>query len=371
MKGIAYIYIVAVIGVLLILFSPEIAFLWNYTPSAMVNIAPDKMSGYFEREIVVEATALSNLTVNVTVPYKSTPYQDVSMSVIQGPPYEINSGYNRTWITFHLHNSAEILINYTFVTRPVIYSVSQWNSLGEDAIPASLKNQYDHPEYLNGREVISPELFKNVSLEIIGHANATNVFEEEKAIYDYIVKNFRYDVSFSTLQNPQTALETWELKKGDCAELSFLYVSMLRAIGIPAWVEFGWLFTSTTWAEHAWVGTVIPTSNGLIYGTIDLTKEVGGTDLGLGFFMRGTDRITEWVDDGNSSHLTNYYTFLYGTSYGQVNVQDTVISTNVVFGNFTIVFDPAYAIDPLFLHVAFIGISAIIVYAIIRRPKNL
>jgi len=369
MKVIAYFYVLVVIVVLVLLFSQNLISIWDSPPSAMVNIVPDEMSGYFEREIVVDVSALSNLTVNITVPYKNEPYQNVTLNIIQGPEYVVNEGYNRTWISFHLHNSAEILLNYSFITRPVVYDVSQWNSLNASAIPLSLKDEYDHPEYLNGREVIAPELFENISAQIIKNAGATNVFEEEKALYDYIVKNFEYNVTYNTLKKPQTAWETWQLKKGDCAELSFLYVSMSRAIGIPAWVEFGWLFTSTTWAEHAWVGTVIPTTHGLVYGIIDLTKEVGGTDLGMGFFMRGTSRITEWIDDGNSSHFTNYYTFVYGTSYGSVNVQDSIVSSSEQMGNYTIVFDPSFAIEPLLFQAILIGASALIVFAIIRRPK--
>ncbi|MGC8663424.1 MAG: transglutaminase-like domain-containing protein [Thermoplasmata archaeon] len=370
MKILAYLYILIVLIISVSIFSPNISSLFNSPPSAMVNIIPGEMNGYFNREIVVNMNRLSNISVNVTIPYANESYQNVSLSIIQGPMHDIHSAYNRTWLSFHVTEPVKILLNYSFTIRPINYEVSQWNSLNQSAIPFFLQQQYDHPEYLNNREVISPELFQNISLEIVEQANAKNVFQEEKALYDFIVKNFKYNLTYSALKTPQTAWETWELKEGDCAELSFLYASMSRAIGIPAWLEFGWYFTGVTWAEHAWIGTVIPTTQGLVYGIIDLTKEVGGNDLGMGFFMKGTSRITEWIDDGNSTHLTNYYTFIYGTSYGSVTVTDNVISNNESFGNYTIVSDPTYAIEPILFEIAFIGVSAVIVYEIIRRPKS-
>ncbi|MDP8012413.1 MAG: transglutaminase domain-containing protein [Thermoplasmata archaeon] len=368
MKSLAYIYIIFVFVILIVLFSPNIISMINSPPSLLANMVPSEMKGSFERQIIINMNGESNLSVNVTIPYENTPYQNVSLKIIQGPNYEIHSGYNRTWITFHVIKPSEIILNYSFETKPIIYDVSQWDSLTQSAIPLSLKEQYDHPEYLNGREVIDPGLFYNISQDIIEQAHAENVFQEEKALYDYIVKNFVYNVTYSTLEKPQTAWETWVLREGDCAELSFLYASLSRAIGIPAWLEFGWLYTGATWAEHAWIGTVIPTTHGLVYGIIDLTKEVGTSDFGFGFFMRGTSRITEWIDDGNSSHLTNYYTFVYGTSFGIVSINNNIIPGKVYLGNYILEFDPSYAIEPIVFELLFIFSLAIIFYVIIRKP---
>ncbi|MGC8995795.1 MAG: transglutaminase-like domain-containing protein [Thermoplasmata archaeon] len=368
---IGLIYVIISFIVLIIIFLPNISYYFENPPSYFAITYPSYVKGYFIRQITVLTISKSHIELNVTLPLQNVSYQKANITFIGDYSYKINHAYNRTWYTINITESSNILINYSFNITPEQYPVSPYDSLGLNAIPQYLKNEYDHPEYLGNKEVIDPSYFVNISREIVEQAHANNVFEMEYALYSYIVKNFKYYLTYSTIENPMSAVQTWQNKAGDCAELSFLYASMSRALGIPAWIEFGWLYGSNGWGQHAWIETVIPTTHGLVKGIVDLTIEVHSSDLGIGFFVRDPYRITEWVDDGNSSHFTNYYTLAYGSSAGSVSITDQVVNSSTIQGPYIIMMVPSWSIPQLYFDIGSIGVFSIIFYAIIRKPKLL
>ncbi len=369
MKILAYLFVIFAFFILIFASLPQITQFFNNPPSLMDYPSPSGMEGYFIREINVTMNAPSDLYLNVTVP-KNNSIQSVQLKILSNNQYKINNDYNRTWWTFTIHSNEKIVLNYSFVTHAYIYPVNKYNSLNVTKIPNYLKLQYDHAEYLFDEEVIDPSYFTNISENIVKKENATNVFEMELSLYNYIVSNFQYKLTYTSLEKPKTAIQTWLSKSGDCAELSFLYASMSRAIGIPAWPEFGWLYTQGSWYEHAWIETVVPTTDGLVFGDIDLTVEVGsGQDLGMGFMVRDPYRITEWIDDGNSSHLTNYYTLLSGYSEGSVNVASNIVSGKINYTGMMLYNLPSQTINPLYSKIALIALVAILFYIVIRKPS--
>ncbi len=310
------------IGVLLIIvymFLPAITGLIDNPPGDTYARMPEHLEFDFEQIISISARTF---TINITVPTSSV-YQNVS--VADESPYLKNvlHSYNRTWWSYTLSGSANLRIRYTGYTTAKYWRIE--NSGGVDEIPNSLKTKYLHSEYLmsfNGtkRYVIDPAPFKDSTEKIT--AGQSSVVGKLRAIYDYIVHNFHYVTERNG--NPKTAVETWNTKSGDCDELSFVFASMARSIGIPAWVEYGWLYTGSTWGQHAWIQTAVPYRGTIEYVNIDLTVEVGGKDLGRGFLIRDPYRITEWVDDGNSNHLTAFYNYVSYTEPPQFHISQSI-----------------------------------------------
>ena len=312
---------IAITIVLLIayIFLPLITAMVVNPPGEEYLTIPAELKFEFERVIDISARTF---TINITVPTNNE-FQNISVLDQSGYPKEIFNQYNRTWWSYSMSGSAHIKIRYSGETYAKYWNIKE--SKGENAIPQYLKNQYDHKEYLRGdngnkRYVINPEAFKNITEKLT--AGKKDVVSKLRAIYDEIVQNFHYVTERSG--NPKTAVETWNSKGGDCDELSFVFVSMARSIGIPAWVEYGLLYNGTTWAQHAWVKTVIPADDKLNYVNIDLTVEVGHRDLGRGFLIRDPYRITEWVDDGNSTHLSGYYSYVMYTYPPQLSINENI-----------------------------------------------
>jgi hypothetical protein len=331
-KIIAKVVAIVVFLIVLYLMIPTINGFINSPPSMEYYTIPKEMTFKFERIITINAQG--NYTFNITVP-QNNQFQKVKVDDLSSMPKNVVNEYNRTVWSYPLKNNAQIKLVYEGKVVAKVWHIN--NSLDVNAIPESLKKQYNHNESLtfyNSDEhtyvkeiVINPYAFKNVTEKLT--QNDTNVLEKLRTIYNVIVDNFHYISERKGI--PNSAVKTWNQGAGDCDELSFVFVSMARSIGIPAWVEYGLVYTQNSWSPHAWIGAVVPTKNGIVKVNIDTTVEVGKQNYGLGFLIRYADRLTEWQDDGNSQHLNSYYTLIKGY-YEHLTYQERV---NIFYANQT------------------------------------
>jgi len=329
-KIIAKAIAVALVLVVVYIFMPYITAIVENPPGETYVLLPKKLKFEFERVAVVNVESTgAKYTINFTIPTNST-YQDVVVhDLTQHAHKTIYHDYNRTWWSYSQTWSSKIIIKYSGVTYTKVWNIT--NAQDVSAIPESLKEQYNHKEYLidvnetthavKKFAVINPDdsNIKNTTEKIT--QGKKTVLDKLRVIYDFIVHNFQYVTERSG--QPKTAAEVWDSRRGDCDELSFVFASMARSIGIPAWVEYGLLYTNHLWGEHAWIQTVVPYPGGLAKVNIDVTAEVGRKDLGRGFLVRDPYRITEWVDDGNSKHLSAYYQLMVYT--GKVDTQPIAV----------------------------------------------
>ena len=237
----------------------------------------------------------------------------------------ISQSTGRTYAKMTLSPGDEYVnFTYRFSSQGKDWQGTVADSGNISQIPGSLKAEYNHPEYFNtsqnqSYEVINPSIFRNLTLSIT--ANQSSVAGKLRAIYDYIVNNYRYNISYNLGNIPLTSLQVYQGKIGDCEELSYLFESMSRSIGIPSWTQYGLLVqksgSSYTIGNHAWIQTYIPLKNGSgEYVNIDLTVEVGHSDLGLGFLVKYPNALIEWTDNGNSTDMVDFHTFLEYPEFG-------------------------------------------------------
>ncbi|SHO48496.1 transglutaminase-like domain-containing protein [Anaerocolumna xylanovorans] len=105
-------------------------------------------------------------------------------------------------------------------------------------------------------------------------ADSTTDTEKVLAIYNYIVKNIKYDYKkAATVQNLyfSNADGTLEKKTGICYDYSVLFASMLRSVGVPAKVTMGTSKDITGY--HAWNQVYIKETDKWI--TVDTTADAG------------------------------------------------------------------------------------------------
>jgi len=365
-KIIAKVIAVVIFLVILYAFMPYITGIIENPPSLASYTIPSGIEFEFERDINIEA--VGTYTLNLTIPTNNT-FQHVSVIDYSGVGKEIIQKYNKTIWKYDLKNNANLKIVYKGNLTAKIWDIE--DSLDVDAIPSNLKQQYNHNEsirvydeqtgnYIN-KDVIEPHAFQHLTQKLT--QNDTNVLEKLRTIYDIIVGNFQYKTQRSG--SPSSAVETWNKKEGDCDELSFVFVSMARSIGIPARVEYGLVYLQNSWGPHAWISAPIPTSKGIIWVNIDVTVEVGGENVGRGFLIRNADRLTEWCEDGNSQHLTEYYSFIKGY-YTSLHYSENVkIIKMEKLGEITIPVKEAQL--PQWLMILIIGIIILAVFVIIIR----
>ncbi len=86
--------------------------------------------------------------------------------------------------------------------------------------------------------------------EIVG--NETDPFKCSEIVYDYIIRNFPWAGAreYSTIP----CIPEYVIKQhhGDCGQVSLLYVSLMRSLGIPARWESGWMLHPGEKNLHDW-----------------------------------------------------------------------------------------------------------------------
>jgi hypothetical protein len=123
-------------------------------------------------------------------------------------------------------------------------------------INPSLVASYNTSSYIYMRYTKSEKLIESDREEIISTAetivdNETNPHKKVLKVYDFIHKHMHYMAQ----DEEMGALWALENKIGDCSEYSYLFVALCRAVGIPARVQAGFAFHSsseTTEDGHMW-----------------------------------------------------------------------------------------------------------------------
>jgi transglutaminase-like putative cysteine protease len=214
--------------------------------------------------------------------------------------------YGQHWMVWSGSDvtSKEIIIDYEFEVRTVVWNVASGDSADVDAIPQDAKDAYLGTEWK-----IDPTLPEIASLSAELTRLDDNVRDKLRSIYDYMNDNLVYETGRDGV--PKDCLETLRDKTGDCDDQSILFCSLARAAGIPAWMEFGALYDpgQNLWGGHAWAKAYVPLIDG---GGGAVCVDVVNRE----FFIRASNRFSDWESDGNGTHMEDYYNTL---SYSSIN----------------------------------------------------
>ncbi|MFO8108999.1 MAG: transglutaminase-like domain-containing protein [Thermoplasmata archaeon] len=312
-KGVVLI-IIALILIMITLLPLE-----NYMPDLWGGpVYPERADFTIRRTITISSQR--ELSYNVTVPFP----EDIPGNNMQ---FINNIEWNEEPDTLHKYgiewksweesldnDEREIIIAYNVNTSTVVWrKFNRRNSGTVDQIdPEKLDryggNQWQLDQDRNGDGendwMIQPEHPEIRGLAEAITKNEATLYGKAQSIYDWMQRNMNYEPGGMS-ELPKHAIWTLETQRGDCDEWSFLYISLARAIGIPSWIELGVLYDrlSNQWGGHGWV-------------RLQYVSETGDTGwvnidtVNKQFFARDAMRITSYVDDGNGSHLSDYYHYV-------------------------------------------------------------
>lgn len=220
---------------------------------------------------------------------------------------------NMTWNGPLASGNTRIVVNYHIVANTYKWDIKTENSGSISDIPKSAgglenltkyiysKNNGDTWQQKDGRWKIEPTnpAIKTLALNIT--QNKTNVLDAIKSIYGFMALSgqFNYSVASGELK---CAVQTLNDKNGDCDDQSALFVSLLRALEIPAWLELGALYNEKTgaWIGHGWINVYIPLKDkSAVIAQIDVVNKE--------YLFRDAYRFTDYIDDGSENGLENYY----------------------------------------------------------------
>ncbi len=204
---------------------------------------------------------------------------------------------------------------------------------GEDALSIEdIKENY--PGYVSkyckvqsneSKRFIDPEnaVIKNQANLILSNSGTNNSFVVAKEIFTWLKQNTEYLIHNPGFNDVQTCYETYNKKTGDCDDLSFLYISLCRAIDIPARFIRGFLVSQQQATPHAWVEVFV---GGNIGDDGWIPVECAGTatgedkieaEINQNFGIESANHLRLFKDDGSNASLEISFTgIVYSSDSG-------------------------------------------------------
>lgn len=291
----------------LLLFVVFLVFSFQATHSLVLNGKPQAIDIELNHTISFQIQSGNNARLNFLnvnsyyVPETIEPHQIVHAMRTNSPvsPVEvIDRGimmYTYSFLEEHIQSDMELVTTFEFTSipqHPKITSKSHFPILRDLSNGAS--------EFLQFTEQV------NINLQIEEQARELargedDVFIIATKIANWVQQEIEYDLS-TVFENPnQNAVEIFESRRGVCKELSIIYASMLRSLGIPVRLISGYAYTTSeeiidfigsSWGGHAWAevyidGTWVPFDlTYQQYGFVDSThiilqKGLDLEDLGI------------------------------------------------------------------------------------------
>ena len=216
----------------------------------------------------------------------------------------------KQWATWPVNGSgkAELKFWADVVGYARTWTIAPGESGPVGNIPGALNNRYlatpdqgDEWRGADGRFKINARdpTIRSKAADIT--AGTSTVLEKARAVYEFLVDEVARETG-PWSGEPDDAVTAYQQRSGRADEICFLGVSILRSLGIPAWMQFGAARdpSGSGWSEHAWIRFHVPIlGGGDPYVTMDPVRRQ--------WMYRAADQVAIFEDDGDGGHLADFY----------------------------------------------------------------
>jgi hypothetical protein len=242
---------------------------------------------------------------------------------------QTQSLFNNSVIYWNISNNMENTFDLGITTHVETTSYLQADLSGKNALTIKETEQrypdiIAHYTQVQGNETIRfidpvDTNIKTIAESIYINGNTNNSFLVAKSLFSWMKQNVSYQIHPDE-RAVRSASKTLSYKQGDCDDLSFLYISLCRAVGIPARFIRGYLITTETNGSivatpHAWteifVGEPGPLNGWIPVECACCTTSIV-TDINQNFGVESAFHLRLYTDDGSNASLA---TSLSGISY--------------------------------------------------------
>ena len=144
-----------------------------------------------------------------------------------------------------------------------------------------------------------------------------DLFEATFSIADWVKKNIKYDLNTLTAESVQKSSWVYTNREGVCDEMTGLFISMLRSVGIPARFVSGMVYSNVgyNFGNHGWAEVYFP--------------DIGWVPFDVTFGQYG------WIDPSHIKLSDSLDSATYSAKYSwkslgiEVNPQELELSTKV------------------------------------------
>jgi len=171
--------------------------------------------------------------------------------------------------------------------------------------------QYCHKQSNGTTVFIDPSYpdIKTTATLIKNQSQTNNSFIIAKSLFSWLKENTDYQIHGGE-SAVQSSSKTYQLKTGDCDDLSFLYISLCRSVGIPARFIRGYLISENngaiTLGPHAWAEVFVGGSignNGWIPVECAGSASSIQTEIHQNFGVENIEHLRLFIDDGSNESI--------------------------------------------------------------------
>ena len=181
------------------------------------------LNSYFFPQTIEEAQYLNSFTSNLN-------YNLQNNSGILSLNYKFDKNHILTENKFQNKFIVESTLTRPKITSKIPYPITY-----------SLHNNL---EYLKFSSLINTNYEIKKQASLLGDGE-NDVYLIASKIAKWVQEDIKYDLSTITALPNQNSVEVFNTKRGVCKEITNLYISMLRSIGIPARVVTGYAWTNS------------------------------------------------------------------------------------------------------------------------------
>ncbi len=222
-------------------FSEYESLIMDFSLTSGLNIDHPSMVDYVEVELTL-------------FPREAGYIQGVSnLKILSEPEIEVA---NRNGVLFYKWKNLEgktlkFGVNARVVSRSDLKIVA-------DTIKFPILN-VEHPEYTKETEHIDfNEVIKNKAKEIT--QGETDLYFVTYKLAEWVKENIRYDLNTLTAKADKSSSWVFENRQGVCDEITNLFISFLRTLGVPARFVTGVVYSNLEdkWGNHGWAEVYFP-----------------------------------------------------------------------------------------------------------------
>lgn len=199
-------------------------------------------------------------------------------------------------------------LNARIATSNQPLSVSEDIPFPIESIPASVAYYLQPGELIDINQGIKQQAYALV-------AGKDDLFEVVYTVADWVTTNIAYNLTTLTASASQPSSWVFENRYGVCDEMTSLFISMLRSLGIPARFVGGISYTNLPefaepWGGHGWAEVWFPGTGWVpfdvtygTYGYVDATHiklmdslDTGGSSIDFTMTAREANLITRSLD---------------------------------------------------------------------------
>ena len=244
----------------------------------------------------------------------------VSYHTLYSKDFEIINIVNNNLLRWNISGNEETTYELGITASVVVESFLISDLSGSDALSVQEINSF-YPDvsnkYLqvqsNGSALLIDPTNLNIKIiaqDVVDEAEADNSFLLAKELFIWLKENTGYRIH-NDRGSVQPAAVTFQKKTGDCDDLSFLYISLCRAVGIPARFIRGYLLSEDEPGDvlvtpHAWTEVFVGGSmgsNGWI--PVECACDCDDTKININqnFGIENAFHLRLFIDDGSNESM--------------------------------------------------------------------